>query len=233
MTGILITLGPGDVLAAGGRETVARHAGTAPESVVAVDNLVRLAYAKETDEVTDVLARDREFAVGCSRPRAVRALLDFAGVDVSAARITWIQVPCDPGALRQGYGVPWFPVIDRARCTGCGTCADYCLFSVYATDAQAAPDQRVRVVMPQYCKIGCPACARLCPSGALIFPFCHEPELNGGIADPPPRSKEESLAALGDDPMRILAERKSRRRLIDPVKFEQAEQDRITFSGVL
>jgi len=233
MTSILLTLGSKDVLTTDSRGLVAQHAQTAPESVVEIDNLVKRVFEKDTRAITEIFARDQEFVIGCSRPRAVRALFDFAGVDVSAVRITWLQVPCDPDALKQGYGVPWFPVIDRARCTGCGTCADYCLFLVYVTEQELPPNKKIRVKMPQYCKVGCPACARLCPSGALIFPFCHEPELNGAIADPQERSREESLATLGEDPMRILAERKNKRRLIDPAKFEQAEQDRITFSGVL
>ena len=52
-------------------------------------------------------------------------------------------------------------------------------------------------------------------------------------AAPQPRTQETLFAALGDDPMRVLAERKNKRPLIDPSKFEQAERDRITYSGIL
>jgi ferredoxin len=221
------------VLAADSREQVAKCAQIAPDNVIEMTDLVKRAFEKDVGAITDVFSRDQEFVIGCSRPRAVQALLDYAAIDVSALRITWLQLPFNRDALRKGYGTPWFPVIDRARCDGCGTCADYCLFSVYVTKQELPPNEKIRVTMPQDCKIGCPACARLCPMGALIFPFCHEPELNGEIADPQARSKEESLATLGDDPMRILAERKNKKRLIDPSKFEQAETDRITFSGVL
>ena len=233
MTGLLIKLGSHDVLAADSREQVARCAQVAPDAVIEINDLAKNAFEKDVRVLTEILQRDDAFTIGCSRPRAVQALLDYAAVDVGAKRITWQPLTFDRDALRKGYGMPWFPVIDRERCTGCGTCADYCLFSVYTTEPELPPNKKIRVAMPQYCKIGCPACARLCPTGALIFPFCHEPELNGEIADPQMRTQEDALATLGDDPMRVLAERKKKSRLIDPAKFEQAEQDRITFSGIL
>jgi len=232
MTGILLRFGSQDVLAADSREQVACHAGIAPEAVIEIAGLAMRVSEKDTRALTEIFSRDDDFVIGCSRPRAAQALLDYAAVDVSV-RANWLQLPFDRDALKRGYGLPWFPVIDRTRCTGCGTCADYCLFSVYAVEQDSVPNRKIRVTMPHYCKIGCPACARLCPTGALIFPFCAEAELNGEIPDPPQRTQEDALAALGDDPMRVLAERRTRRRLIDPAKFEQAEQDRITFSGVL
>jgi len=233
MTGLLLRLGSRDVLAADSREQIARHAQVSPDAVIEIIDLAEQAFEKDTRALAEVFSRDNDFVIGCSRPRAAQALIDHAAVDVSAYRITWVQLPCDRDALNRGYGVPWFPVIDRTRCIGCGTCADYCLFSVYSVEQDLPPNQKIRVAMPQYCKIGCPACSRLCPTGALIFPFCAEAELNGEIPDPPQRAKEDALAALGDDPMRVLAERRSKRRLIDPAKFDQAEKDRITFSGVL
>ncbi|MCL2103754.1 MAG: hypothetical protein FWH21_01650 [Kiritimatiellaeota bacterium] len=233
MTGILLRLGSRDVLAPDSREQVAAHARIAPDSVIEIGDLAKRAFEKDTRALAEMFARDREYVIGCSRPRAAQALLDYAGVDVRALRIIWLPLPFDREALQGGYGMPWFPVIDRARCSGCGVCADYCLFAVYAVERALPPGQKIRVVKPQYCKVGCPACARLCPTGALIFPFCHEPALNGEIPDPQPRSTEDAFAALGDDPMRVLAERQNRQRLIDPSKFEHAEQDRITFSGVL
>ena len=233
MTGLLLRLGSRDVLAPDSREQIARHAQVAPDVVIEITDLAHQVFEKDTHALTELFSRDDDFVIGCSRPRAVQALLDHAAVDVSACRIIWLQLPFDRDALQRGYGVPWFPVIDRTRCTGCGTCADYCLFSVYSVEQDLPPNQKIRIVMPHYCKIGCPACARLCPTGALIFPFCAEAELNGEIPDPPQRTQEDTLAMLGDDPMRILAERQNKRRLIDPEKFEQAEKDRITFSGVL
>lgn len=61
----------------------------------------------------------------------------------------------------------WYPLIDDAACTGCMKCVDFCLFGVYEKTAAARPT----VVAPDACKPGCPACARVCPAGAIIFPL--------------------------------------------------------------
>lgn len=226
---VLISLGARDRLCVDGAEALAAHARVAPATVVRLENLAERALAKEPG-LADVF--EDVGVVGCSRPRAARALLTYAGVTLPG-RAEWLPLPFDREALKTEYGVPWYPVIDRARCVECGTCSDYCLFSVYARDAEKPKGERVTVASPLNCKTGCPACARLCPEGALIFPFCPEAELNGEVAEPARRSADDLAAALGDDPMRVLAERRRRKRLIDPAKFEQAEKDRVTYSGVL
>lgn len=79
----------------------------------------------------------------------------------------------------------WFPVIDRSRCVDCGQCHDFCLFGVYAREAG-----QVRVVAPDRCKNNCPACARVCPERAIIFPKYSKSPINGGLED------EENLSGL-------------------------------------
>lgn len=59
----------------------------------------------------------------------------------------------------------WYPVIDYSRCTNCGQCAEFCLFSVYEKKSE-----KVKVIFPQGCKNQCAACARICSSTAIIFP---------------------------------------------------------------
>jgi len=221
---VLISLGARDRLCVNGAEVLAAHAGVSSANVVQLKNLAERALHREP-ELAEVFAGSR--VVGCSRPRAARALLAFAGVALSE-RIDWLALPFDREALKSEYGVPWYPVIDQTRCVGCGTCHDYCLFSVYARDGKT-----VRVAAPLNCKTGCPACSRLCPEGALIFPFCHEAELNGEVEQPVHRSADVLAEALGDDPLRLLAERREKKRLIDAAKFEKAEKDRVTYSGVL
>ena len=71
--------------------------------------------------------------------------------------------------------IPWFPVIDYDRCKNCRQCLQFCLFGVYAQDAEG----KVRVVHPAKCKTGCPACARLCPETAIIFPKYSEAPIAG------------------------------------------------------
>lgn len=233
MTGILVSLGERDRLTVDGLARVAARAGVAPETVLRVDRLCEQALERGGASLARLFDGDDTFVVGCSRPRAARALLDLGGAGHRVRQVTWLALPFDREALKTEYGVPWYPVIDRSRCSGCGTCAEYCLFSVYALQASEPAAERVRVAAPLNCKTGCPACARLCPEGALIFPFCPEAELNGEIEEPVRRTPDELAARLGDDPMRVLAERRKQKRLIDPAKFQAADHDRVRYSGVL
>jgi NAD-dependent dihydropyrimidine dehydrogenase PreA subunit len=60
----------------------------------------------------------------------------------------------------------WYPVIDYSRCTNCMECLDFCLFGVYGVDSL----DRILVESQDNCKRGCPACSRVCPEQAIIFP---------------------------------------------------------------
>jgi NAD-dependent dihydropyrimidine dehydrogenase PreA subunit len=71
---------------------------------------------------------------------------------------------------------PWFPVIDCARCVNCRQCLGFCLFGVYGVDTSG----KIQVKNPAGCKTDCPACARICPETAIIFPKYPFPPINGG-----------------------------------------------------
>ena len=60
----------------------------------------------------------------------------------------------------------WYPVVDYDRCVNCLECLNFCLFGVFGVDASG----RLLVEQPDACRDGCPACARVCPSGAIMFP---------------------------------------------------------------
>jgi NAD-dependent dihydropyrimidine dehydrogenase PreA subunit len=60
----------------------------------------------------------------------------------------------------------WYPVIDYSRCTNCLECLDFCLFGVYGVDSL----DRILVEHQDSCKKGCPACSRVCPEQAIMFP---------------------------------------------------------------
>lgn len=60
----------------------------------------------------------------------------------------------------------WYPVIDYGRCLGCLECLNFCLFGVY----ELGDDQTIRALQPDACRDGCPACSRVCPGGAILFP---------------------------------------------------------------
>ncbi len=72
----------------------------------------------------------------------------------------------DKAALPEDTGRRWYPVIDYSRCTNCMECIDFCLFGVYGVDAL----DRILVEEQDNCKKGCPACSRVCPENAIIFP---------------------------------------------------------------
>ena len=73
----------------------------------------------------------------------------------------------------------WYPVIDFSRCTNCLECIDFCLFGVYGVDEA----DRVLVELPDHCRKGCPACSRVCPEQAIIFPQHKLPAIAGGMLD--------------------------------------------------
>lgn len=80
-----------------------------------------------------------------------------------------------PEALLAPAGRRWYPVIDYSRCTNCLECLDFCLFGVYGVD----PLERILVENQDQCKKGCPACSRVCPQQAIIFPEYKSPAIAG------------------------------------------------------
>lgn len=70
---------------------------------------------------------------------------------------------------------PWFPVIDYDRCTNCMQCLTFCLFDVYGVDGE----QQIQVQHQDHCKTDCPACSRVCPEAAILFPKYKKSPING------------------------------------------------------
>jgi len=107
------------------------------------------------------------------------------------------RVRDEVGATKPGAWVPWFPVIDYDRCTNCKQCLSFCLFGVFAVDA----DDRVEVRNPDHCKTWCPACSRVCPAVAIIFPKFEKGPVNGDVVRDEDLQREPvkvDLAALVD-----------------------------------
>ncbi|MFN0055179.1 MAG: ATP-binding protein [Planctomycetales bacterium] len=92
----------------------------------------------------------------------------------SASRLPVVPVN---GAADSAEGVKrrWYPVIDYSRCTNCMECIDFCLFGVYGLDGA----ERILVEQQDNCKKGCPACSRVCPENAIIFPEHKTPGIAG------------------------------------------------------
>ena len=54
-------------------------------------------------------------------------------------------------------------------------CIDFCLFGVYGVDGL----DTILVEQPDNCRKGCPACSRVCPENAIIFPQHKSPAIAG------------------------------------------------------
>jgi Pyruvate/2-oxoacid:ferredoxin oxidoreductase delta subunit len=74
-----------------------------------------------------------------------------------------------------GKWKPWFPVIDYSRCTNCMQCLSFCLFDVYGV----SEDNKIQVQNNDNCKTNCPACSRVCPEVAIMFPKYQAGPING------------------------------------------------------
>jgi len=92
------------------------------------------------------------------------------------------------GLPKPGQWVPWFPVLDYDRCVGCKQCANFCLFGVF--DVTEAGE--VRVTHPDKCKTNFPACARMCPQVAVIFPKYPGRPIDGAEVRPEDVRKEKA-----------------------------------------
>lgn len=107
---------------------------------------------------------------------------------------------------------PWFPVIDYDRCTNCMQCLSFCLFGVYGV----SPENKIQVQHEDNCKTNCPACSRVCPEVAIMFPKYSAGPINGDIINPEDLEREKMKvdisALLGGDIYKALRERSERAR---------------------
>lgn len=69
----------------------------------------------------------------------------------------------------------WYPVVDYTRCTHCLECLNFCLFGVFGLDETDS----LLIEQPDACRAGCPACSRICPQGAIMFPQHNDPAIAG------------------------------------------------------
>lgn len=107
-----------------------------------------------------------------------------------------------PGAWK-----PWFPVIDFDRCTNCMQCLSFCLFDVYGVDSES----NIEVRNPDKCKTNCPACSRVCPDVAILFPKYGSGPINGATVNQEDVNREKMKvdisALLGGDIYSLLRDR--------------------------
>ena len=183
--------------------------------------------AAKRDPLLKVLAAGEPLKIVACYPRAVKWLFAAAGTPLDDTRTDVLNMrtrsaeeildalPVEAGDGETTYRppttsadgwLPWFPVIDYDRCTGCRQCMNFCLFGVYGV----TPDGRVAVSTPAACKTHCPACARICPEAAIIFPKYATAPFNGDEVDsdaPSEAAKVDVKTALGGDVYAALRKR--------------------------
>src|SRR3989441_5570589 len=132
---------------------------------------------------------------------------DITGFDSNRIAETVESVRAKTNAAKHGDWKPWFPVIDYDRCTNCMQCLSFCLFGVYGVDEQ----QRIQVQNNDNCKTNCPACSRVCPEAAIMFPKYKAGPINGDVVSNADLQREKMKidisALLGGDVYAMLRER--------------------------
>lgn len=199
--------------------------------VLGVPDLCELAAAR--DPRLQKVCKGKELTIIACYPRAIRWLLRWAGVDLDTEGVRVLNMrssgadeilaQCLPGSAGPGSGgefeglgtrgdwVPWFPIIDYNRCKNCKQCLSFCPFGVYALSEERA----VEVRNPRSCKDNCPACARMCPEVAIIFPKVKDTPINGApvVNEDVARRRASEIGKQingGGDIHALLAQRRER-----------------------
>jgi Pyruvate/2-oxoacid:ferredoxin oxidoreductase delta subunit len=140
-------------------------------------------------------------------PGASVRVQDITGFDPSRIAEFAENTRAETGAAQHGEWKPWFPVIDYDRCTNCMQCLSFCLFGVYGVDEQ----QKIQAQNHDQCKTNCPACSRVCPEAAIMFPKYKAGPINGDLVQPGDLGKEKMKidisALLGGDVYSALRQR--------------------------
>ena len=147
-------------------------------------------------------------------PESVLALIDSVRGETNVPK---------PGGWK-----PWFPVIDYDRCTNCMQCLSFCLFDVYGVDKE----HKIQVQNNSNCKTDCPACSRVCPEVAILFPKYKAGPINGDVVNSDDVRREamkvDISALLGGDIYAALRDRseKAKSRFSKERDSERALKER-------
>jgi Pyruvate/2-oxoacid:ferredoxin oxidoreductase delta subunit len=101
--------------------------------------------------------------------------LDITGLEAGALTALVESARGGRPMNQPGLWKPWFPVIDYSRCTNCMQCLSFCLFDVYGVSKEG----KLQVQNNDNCKTNCPACSRVCPEVAIMFPKYSSGPING------------------------------------------------------
>jgi Pyruvate/2-oxoacid:ferredoxin oxidoreductase delta subunit len=135
---------------------------------------------------------------------------DITGVDAAGTLRLVEEASGEAQAPKPGGWKPWFPVIDYGRCTNCMQCLSFCLFDVYGVSAES----KIQVQNQSNCKTDCPACSRVCPEVAILFPKYRFGPINGDEVNPEDLRREamkvDISALLGGDIYQALRDRSAK-----------------------
>lgn len=229
-------------------EFISKYLKQAGHSFTEISDLCGCSVDRKS-ETRDLLhATDEALIIACY-PRSVKLLLENCGIDHQSLKLHFMnfrELSDDQifdgintffsGETEMGESSDfqsnsewpsWFPIIDYSRCTACGQCADFCLFGVYEKI-----DNKVVVVNPKGCKNNCPACGRICPQTAIVFPkYEHEGAIAGAdtideIAEQQ-RQRNDIDTILGSNIYKALEMRKTKRQsIIRSAAMQQAIAER-------
>lgn len=154
-----------------------------PQGIGAVDVPARRIYCLDLRDHTDhrvYVDEVRRIAAECQARRAEKAAnsnghAPLLALGLPSTNGTTTAPAFAPEQLLAPAGRRWYPVIDYSRCTNCMECLDFCLFGVYGVDSL----DRILVENQDACKKGCPACSRVCPENAIMFPEHKTPAIAG------------------------------------------------------
>jgi Pyruvate/2-oxoacid:ferredoxin oxidoreductase delta subunit len=135
---------------------------------------------------------------------------DIEGMETPAVLEAVEAARGEAQAPKPGGWKPWFPVIDYNRCTNCMQCMSFCLFDVYGVSEQG----QIRVQNQNNCKTDCPACSRVCPEVAILFPKYRFGPINGDEVNSDDVRREamkvDISALLGGDIYAALRDRSAK-----------------------
>jgi Pyruvate/2-oxoacid:ferredoxin oxidoreductase delta subunit len=164
-------------------------------------------YVEEVRRIAAECRQRREAKAGAqAKPALVQ--LGMAGGNGNGEA----KAPFTPEQLLQAPNRRWYPVIDYSRCTNCMECIDFCLFGVYGVDQL----DRILVESQDNCKKGCPACSRVCPEHAIMFPDYKTPAIAGAPVGEVGSLKIDLTKLFGGgDALQIAAEERDRELVAD------------------
>ncbi|MDJ0836322.1 MAG: ferredoxin family protein [Acidobacteriota bacterium] len=200
-----------------------------------VEDMCRM--AAERDPKLAEMTEGETVKIAACYPRAVKWLFHAAGADLDEEKVDVLNMreqeageiceallgeapPEEPEEARAteptvkptGEWKPWFPVIDYDRCTNCMQCLSFCLFDVYGV----SDERKIAVQNPTKCKTDCPACSRVCPEAAILFPKYRQGPINGApVSDEDLRREKMQVditSLLGGDIYSLLRDRSTRAR---------------------